>query len=1149
VIKPSFALLNIIIITVCCLCVQVRGEVILRQGDTVSVVLPEKPSHTDRFAAAELTKYFSQLAKVDVRLGESDGAKAVITIMAVNDGSEAARQIAEKAGVAVTDAFAIRIVGNQITLRGGGGRGTLYAAYELLETLGCRWIYPGTDYVPVLPELNLRDRDDIQRPAFVLREIDGDFPSDVDAGQMIDWLAKNRMNRRFNLRPGRVERRYPEVKGIETAWSQRGGELGWQWTAHNLSSMFPVDAQWKASHQHFFALYNGRRVPFGTEGRPGYGGGMVCTTEPEVIEWVARWVNDWFSKNPDALAVPVWPSDGAVKWCECPRCAALGGKNFVNGPEGSMSRRVVTFVNEVARRVAVTHPGKFVVLPAYTNYVDPVPDLAIESNVIVQHVHHGNLGKPVNHPDNAIDAARMQGWAKLAPQRMAIWELGLIGDHFATGKQATIFPLLQRYQQTLSWLHDQGFRYYYSQSVAAYHQSNGLLYWCMGKLMWNPKADLHELVKDYCRVTYGDAGPDVAAFFLALDASAAASTWHPRSYSDVAAPSPAVFTPGFVASGKEMLNRAASLQTLTEIQRARLTQLTDDFLASATAVTMQLETGLDEKQPWRLARGKDAYVMNADGIEIDAKRFDDLVLTLTDQGRFDQSSQRTFFRARKRTEQITTVESDRLRLSVLPGVGGRILRLIDKKTGHNFIQEHPNGSSDTLAHAGDAYFAYGGYEEYVGTGFAGPGWEVPFKSEPLDAAQGTGLTLSAEFELPDGRVRLTRRLELIDRPGEPAALSVRSELTNLESVPRKLSIRSHPLMSVGDDAQTDELYFLTATGVTHSSAKAHHDGPTIQPQGAWATVSSTGGRGMVHQFDPKTAKAYFFCEPGGRYFAMELFGQPLEVDAGKSVVLEQRFTPIADRVAMAVVMAQAFGDDVPMPPSTQPIDRLIKAGGVSPVIRDGAAVFDGKAYLTYADPTMKIDPAQGTISFWVKPSGEKIAAAQFLISAAQNAGDWMYVVLESPVVETASPRLSMLMSRGTKPFDKPGQFYARISAELSKPKRDDGWLLVTIRWDAAKPGQSSLEIFCDDAKIHSVDNLTFQTPPIAGPLFIGSNGGSPTGRFVGEMSGIAFSSKKHAEADIANRFDRGRTQRSEAAGDKVHIPLSQVTDAVFEAMR
>jgi hypothetical protein len=896
-----------------------RGGVTLRAGDPVVIVLPKSPSATDRFAAAEITRYFKEMAQVAPAVETPlAGARAVIKLARCDDGSPAATQITQRAGQSLPDAYSVEISGNQITLRGGGDRGTLYAAYDLLESLGCRWIYPGTDIVPALAQLNLPDRDDVQVPAFVLREVDGDFPADADAGKMIDWLAKNRLNARFNLRPERLYKQYASQPEIAGAWTHRGGVMQWEWTAHNLSSMLPTDPQWVAQHQDFFALYHGRRVPPGIPGRPGYSGGMLCTTNPEVIQTVADWVNHWFDTHPNGYAVPLWPNDGEVKWCECPDCMALGGRNSTSGPEGSMSRRLVTFVNQVARRVAAKRPDRFVVLPAYSNYLDPVMDVPIEPNVIVQYVHHGNLGQAITHADNVAEAARMQAWAKLAPQRMGIWELGLIGDNSATGNQTAILPLLERYKLTLAWLNQQGFRYYYSQGNAAYHTNNQLLYWCIAKLLWNPNADLHLLIQDYCAAAYGAAGSNVAQFYEQLDESATKSGWYPRSYSDIAAPSPAIFTSQVIASSTALLDDPAAANTLTPPQASRLAQLRNAFDVCAAAVNMRRETGLDDQQPWRLARGKNAYVLNADGIDIDPKRFDDLVMTMQDQGRFDQSFKRTVFRARKRSEAVVTIQSKHLTVAVLPGVGGRILRLIDNQTGYNFLQEHPNGASDTLAHAGDAYFAYGGYEEYVGSGFAGTGWEIPFACKSVDTAAGKALELSAEFELPDGRVRLDRHIELMDKDGDPPAMVIRSTLTNLESATRRLSLRSHPLFSFGDDARDDEIYVRTATGTTHSSSKANDDGPATKPNGVWAAISPKSGRGIFQQYDPNSAHPYFFCDSSGRYFTLELFGEPRDLAKGESVVMEQRFTPAANRTALNDVMAQAFGADVALPASASP---------------------------------------------------------------------------------------------------------------------------------------------------------------------------------------------------------------------------------------
>jgi hypothetical protein len=81
-----------------------------------------------------------------------------------------------------------------VLLAGGGRVGTLYAAYDLLYRLGCRWFAPGEPHEE-LPKLELDRLPRIavtERPAFVTRG----FHAWQDRGNpdFLLWMARNRLN-------------------------------------------------------------------------------------------------------------------------------------------------------------------------------------------------------------------------------------------------------------------------------------------------------------------------------------------------------------------------------------------------------------------------------------------------------------------------------------------------------------------------------------------------------------------------------------------------------------------------------------------------------------------------------------------------------------------------------------------------------------------------------------------------------------------------------------------------------------------------------------------------------------------------------------------------------------------------------------------
>ncbi|MEI6425610.1 MAG: DUF4838 domain-containing protein, partial [Lentisphaerota bacterium] len=295
-----------------------------------AIVIGSDAAEPEKFAASELQKYLGKTTgfKAEIKNDEFEPNGFFFSVGRTKFSEGVSTQSDQSPITSGADSFIVRIENNSVILCGGGDRGTLYSVYEFLEQQGCRWFFPG-ELGEVVPEngkliLNKGERKFV--PDFIQRELGVAPVGDIRAEDIIAWSAKNRLNRNFNLRNEVIYKSLPREK-----WKmndERGGQIRFQWVAHNLSWMIPSDKYFK-SHPEYYALYKGERIPSGSPGKPGYGGGNICTTNPEVIKICADFAIDWFSKNPGGEVVPLWPGDGAIKWCECPECSKLGGINFM----------------------------------------------------------------------------------------------------------------------------------------------------------------------------------------------------------------------------------------------------------------------------------------------------------------------------------------------------------------------------------------------------------------------------------------------------------------------------------------------------------------------------------------------------------------------------------------------------------------------------------------------------------------------------------------------------------------------------------------------------------------------------------------------------------------------------------------------------
>ncbi len=1053
-------------------------------GPDWRVVLPAEPTETQRFAAAELVHFVQRMTGwhwaivTDSADGSASAPGPTLQLGGTRANQALLVQCDARFNQPGRDGFVLRVSPTQVQLLGAADRATLYGVYDLLETWGCRFLAaPTADddglSVPQRTSLTLPLGEQRHEPWFVVREIDGGALDAQDALGLVAWSVRNRLNRRFGIRDAILRKRYPDHPASQRAWHTRGGDEQWQWLCHNFAFIFPADANDFAQHPDYFALYQGRRIDLGSGSRRYYGGGNLCTTHPEVIARCVQFTADWFTKHPAGSVMPLWPGDGAIKWCECDNCLALGGRNFMPGRDGSMTRRMIRFVNAVAQPLASRFPDRLLLLPAYANYHLPEPAETIAPNVLVQYCYHGCYAHGPGCSHNQRDLSEMKLWAQQAPGRLGVWEYFLIGDHTLTAPSPVLLPLTHRARDTVRTLAEMDARWYFTQSSPAYQDANPLLYYVLARLLWNPQLDLAALISDFANHWYGPAGTLLTQYHQTLEAAVAQSDWHPLTYSEIALPSPRVYTPQLIAQLTQLLAQAETLDLPAPYQQ-RVARLRTSHDFTLQHVSTQTLAGLDPAQPWRLERGLDRYLINADGPDVDPKRFDELIQHTLDTGQMDRQMEQTIFRARKRSVPVLRIANDTVEIAVLPEIGGRLIRLLDRASGRNFLLE--STGNDQLERIGQRYFNYGGYEEYIGRGFAGPGWETPFRAERFENEHFVGIHLEANFD-----DLLLQRTYQLPRDGTPR-LDIRSTLTNSTSQPRKLSLRGHPLFNLGANCGSFQLLLRREGQLIERQLAAEHDGLSVQPDGAWAAMNPDLNIALLNTFDPQQAQGYVFVDDQQRFFQLELMGAEQELAPGQSLTLAHSFHVLTDAAALRQQML------APSPQDARPASAETR---VTPLQSDIASIPDGKVGAalrldrdsTLAFSTRYLRPNAGTLTAWVRPS---VSSADlqfaFLLSAGNNSPQWFHIVL-------GAGQLNVLMKDGPAPYTAPGSYYASLSAEVTDwPARQ--WRHVAVVWADAGAGHGVLQIYLDGKLAAERYDLTLGQPLNAERFTIGRSSAS-----------------------------------------------------------
>ena len=853
------------------------------------IVISGAPSATESFAAEELQRYVKLLTGLECPVEKEPRDAQGFTFHVGR--TTAALPLLPRLDHAVmdirADSYLVDRRIDRCVFLGGGDRGTLYAIYDFLERQGCRWFQPGPEgeWVPRVKGLDLPVGLQVQRPAFAVREIGfGGEKTDAENVALIDWAVKNRLNRIYALQPERSR-----VVAVREAWERRGGAVFWQHICHNTPWMVPNETYFD-THPEYYSLYRGERIPIGSEK------GYLCTTHPDVMSLCTEFVRKWFRDFLHGSAVPVCPPDGAVKWCECPRCIALGGRNDAVGEEARVTRRQVAFLNGVARGVAAEFPDRYVVNLAYSRYVWPYDGMRLEPNTITQVAHgyagNGFLNHPITADCNAEARKVFREWAESGTGGIGVWDYFLLQIPGLNGSELTPLGFGNVAAAMIRFLNqfENPYKVYFTQAGNALQKSNVFLYYAVARLAWRPETSLEALRRDYARHVFGPAWQSVDAYLAALDETYESAAWYPDIWRKLTVPSPKVFTPAFITKAELLLNEAdAALDASHSRERDALARLRRSLDFAACSVAPKLLSGAGDTV-WRLDRGRDAYRFNANADTGSMGSLSNWIARAERAGVLDDSLARTLFRCLPREEPIVTIGNDRVQVAILPGVGGRILRPIDRQSRVNLFDE-PLARSE-LEDPGVDYFHYGGYEEYTQAAFASAGWETPMTCRIVT---GRGGQVEARLVGRVGELELERTVRIPG--GTIGRVEIFSNLRNGGDTPVRATLRTHPVFSLGRSLEDLQMVCPSPDGFAmRGLVGAALDNGSAGRHAVWLAGAS---RGVVHTFDTSLATPSIHLDHEHQTFNLELTSPTRELAPGESLQVRQTFGVLSGEKELA----------------------------------------------------------------------------------------------------------------------------------------------------------------------------------------------------------------------------------------------------------
>ncbi len=435
------------------------------------IVLAADAEDQEQYAAEDLKNYLGRMTGREWTIAQQAPAEGVAIHIGKVPGNEALREEAAKLG---RDGFVLDVSEGAVRVAGGTKFGTAYGVFELLERLGVRWFFPGEwgEVVPKKEELRLETTHFSDRPVFRTRQMHTAYSGD----EIGDWMRRSRHN--------------------------RNGYYG--------HSSFIRPRDYKVSHPEWYAEIDGvRQVD-----NPNYklchsNDAMVETLIREVLEKIREREADGKVARHDGYrhlmsdydTISISPKDGGG-FCRCEKCAAMG----------TLSDRLQIVANRVAERVREVYPNYRI--GYYGAYAEHHMSPTVKANagvVVIPTTWTRNFFKPLTDISNRVFLKKLQDFKEMAPQ-MILRDFDGLSVWWGAG------PL------SLADVHAADYQLYAQMELEGIITEAGsgwgpwgYSYYLMGKLWWNPKADLKSLKEDFVSKAYGEAAGPMRTYYELLD--------------------------------------------------------------------------------------------------------------------------------------------------------------------------------------------------------------------------------------------------------------------------------------------------------------------------------------------------------------------------------------------------------------------------------------------------------------------------------------------------------------------------------------------------------------------------------------------------------------------------------------------------------
>ena len=759
-------------------------------GSPYRIVLGPSASPSEKHAAQELQSHFKACTGIELPIVENpeDLASPMIVL--------GCGPIARKLGVDPKpedlgeQGCRLRVVPPHVVIAGTSATGTLYGVYDFLEeVLGVRWYAPGVTKTPEVKDLSVAPLDKVVKPAFAWRSLECSWGKDEDC----------RARMRDNAGKGGAD----NPTGIQYAFDGM---------AHSYFN-YVNPGEFFATHPEYFSEIGGVRQEVETQ---------LCLTNPDVLQIVTERMLKRMAGNPGLRQFNFSQRDW-YNGCECARCTEINKKY------GTRGGTQFWFVNQLAERTAKVHPGKLIGTLAYMYTEEPPKGLKMHPNVAVWlcHMYPSCDSHPIaTCPLNAEYKRRAIEWSKICPH-VYVWHYMVDFAHLYAP-----FPNFDAMAADMRFYRGIGVEGIYLQGGRQNGGEFHLLRPYYGaKLLWYPDLDAGAVMRDFLQGYYAGAWEPIYKYIRLLQDKVEKDNIHMHLYTN---PAQGYLPDDLLAQADDLFNQAeAAVKNNEEVlERVRVARMPLTYARIFPRNGYELRNNqLVFKGPFASLPDTQAFIDRMERHDFDVIR---------EMG--GDPKQLLMLAIALATPMLAVpVQNDFLSVDVVPFLGGRALRIVDKRSGQ-CITAYDTRPNLFYPFCGGEETRLGSLFDLDMSGFMG--------QYAIASYNPNEVTVQAKTA---GGITVLRTISLA--PDKPV-LTVKVEARNNADKPREVRLRSHLELDLGGLSKTRVRFASRAGGNVNKDTQpivaGMREGERYldqnAPKGSW-TFTGTKGLEVTQTFD------------------------------------------------------------------------------------------------------------------------------------------------------------------------------------------------------------------------------------------------------------------------------------------------------------